>query len=504
MNTIGVTRGIFDAAVQKYGRNNLCNKIVQSLDVSETEILGGELMTDDRLNVTIRENLRKESQLVLTDFNIDDLKLYYELEMCAFEYFKTIAIRRAVGKGSLLLVNFDSELFQENRVGNLVQQIAIYDKRLNSAEMISSATATVYKKKILSESGIILLPQYNIENRRLSDFEPILKAMDIELHELSKDISTNFLWKSVNLSAYYERHKLFGDAFQRKNAVSLTDLIATIGSLSFMAVNCWVASIGSFMQFWQRGYNGPGDISEVLSSIREGLPHSISHLSLDIRAEDVDVEKIVSFLSHGMRAVGKISLCPSGPFTVFLPAGGNRVFIDYAMIMEILYNLFHGIEIQDQSFKGKFLEDYVKSVRPVLPQICKLDKARKKEIDNSFGVGSLLVIVECKCNSMSLSFLRGDLEAVNYRNNKIEAALYQVDEKAAWLSKNPVGKNYDIRQYKKILPIAVTPFVEYVHSLNRRYWLSEELPRVLIPNELNRILSDVDIEKYWNAVDISA
>jgi hypothetical protein len=507
-NTILAARAVFDAALQKYGKTLLCNKIAQSADIPEATILRGELMTDNGINKMILEEIRKQSQLVLTDFSIDDLKLYYELEMCAFECYKAIAIRRAIGKGSVLLVNLDSESFQENRVGSFVKLISIYDKRLEHAAPISSATATVYIKKVSTELGVILLPQYNIEHTKLSKFSKILlELFDIESHENSKDVCTNFIWKPINLLEYYERHKPFDNAFLKKNGVSLSEFIAIIGTLSLMAVNTWVSSFSSFWHFWQRGYNGPGLIKEVLFSIKEGLPHAIQHLGLNIKAEDIDVEKVVSFLSHNVRAVSKISLCPSGPFSVFLPAGDDRVFIDYPMIMETLYYLFHGIDIQDQSFKGKFLENYLKSTEPVLPRICKLDKAHKKEIDNSFGIGSTLVIVECKCNSMSLAFLKGDAGAVNYRKEKIEDAFKQVDDKAIWLSKHPIGRNYNISKYRKILPIVVTPFVEYVHSLNKRYWLSEELPRVLIPNELNRILSDgrtlTKIEKYWNIVDIS-
>ena len=87
-----------------------------------------------------------------------------------------------------------------------------------------------------------------------------------------------------------------------------------------------------------------------------------------------------------------------------------------------------------------------------------------------------------------LALLRGDPEAIQFRIDRIDQALTEVGDKARWLSLNPVGKNYDVRGYKRIIPVVVTPFVEYIPSLNHRDWLDESLPRVLTPSELNEAM----------------
>lgn len=75
-----------------------------------------------------------------------------------------------------------------------------------------------------------------------------------------------------------------------------------------------------------------------------------------------------------------------------------------------------------------------------------------------------------------------------YRNDKIDATLREVDSKAKWLARNPKGTNYDISRFGSTLPVAVTPFAEYIPSEARFYWLEEGVPRVLTPEELRDLL----------------
>lgn len=94
---------------------------------------------------------------------------------------------------------------------------------------------------------------------------------------------------------------------------------------------------------------------------------------------------------------------------------------------------------------------------------------------------------------MSIGFDRGDPQALNHRTaNMIEPALSQVDDKASWLASNPKGTNYDISTYDCILPVGVSPFVEFIPSRDRRYWISNDIPRVLTVQEFNKLINDKD------------
>ena len=107
---------------------------------------------------------------------------------------------------------------------------------------------------------------------------------------------------------------------------------------------------------------------------------------------------------------------------------------------------------------------------------------------------SPILIVECKANARSIAYERGDLAALQFRRRAFEEALRQVDDKATWLSAHPKGANYDITEFEAILPVVVTPFKEFMHSLDTRYWIKPKLPRVLMPHELTELLADPDVE----------
>jgi hypothetical protein len=69
-----------------------------------------------------------------------------------------------------------------------------------------------------------------------------------------------------------------------------------------------------------------------------------------------------------------------------------------------------------------------------------------------------------------------------------------VEEKARWLAERPIGKNYNVTGFRRILPIAVTPFVEFIPGTESWFWLTQELPRVLTPWELQEALGNHILE----------
>ncbi|MBA7695387.1 hypothetical protein ES703_104013 [subsurface metagenome] len=181
----------------------------------------------------------------------------------------------------------------------------------------------------------------------------------------------------------------------------------------------------------------------------------------------------------------------------------NRLFIDYAWILRRLYDLFYGINISDQNFKGSALEVALRQKPSVLPYgRCKSNAGEKRQIDYACKVNDCLVIAECKAVSRSIAFDRGHPEAIQYRVEKVvNRCLAEADEKANWLIANPKGSNYDIANYKSILPVGISPFVEFIPSLASKYWIQEKTPRVLTPDEFKKLMKNFEIiESAWNLV----
>ncbi len=75
-----------------------------------------------------------------------------------------------------------------------------------------------------------------------------------------------------------------------------------------------------------------------------------------------------------------------------------------------------------------------------------------------------------------------------FRREKFESALDDCDKLAEWLSKRRRGANFEVTQgIDIIIPIAVSPFVEYIWSSDETLWLTKEIPRVCTPDELSSI-----------------
>jgi hypothetical protein len=67
---------------------------------------------------------------------------------------------------------------------------------------------------------------------------------------------------------------------------------------------------------------------------------------------------------------------------------------------------------------------------------------------------------------------------------QVDKKIYQAKETCDFLSKNPVGTNYDFRDVEQFVPVVVSPFVEWLPRPNERYWISKTVPRVMSIDEL--------------------
>lgn len=261
------------------------------------------------------------------------------------------------------------------------------------------------------------------------------------------------------------------------------------------------------LKIFQRAYEGPYPKEDILLSISNYLEFSNKYLDLENNDLDFNLEQIFNYLSVNETVRDSIDISLSGPLKIFIPVGDNRYFIDYAWLSRIFYTLFWKINPSDQNFKGLALEKQIQRRRSILTtKQCKSIAGTNKQIDASFEMGGYLIIVECRAKGRSFGFDKGDIQAIQMRESFINDSLADIDEKAKWLLENPIGLNYDISNYKGILPVLVSPFVEFIPSLQKYYWIDNITSRVMTPSELEEFLSKTISDKefslfnniYWN------
>lgn len=498
-HTIGLTRAILESAIQKYAGHQLCAKIAESAKVSIEKVLGGLLMSPEFEHE--RNCVAQNNQLVLTYFTSSDLTAFYNLEKLAYEIWKTSAVLRAVGKGAPLVVENEGEYFFDGRSDELELLLANYDDRLGKSGLSNTSSGVVYADWTEDPTGCVLLPVYNLDGLTANEFKDFFsKVYRINfLH----DFTPNFLWLPLNLRQYRIAHLPFADPFYKIHNVTLDSVLVLIAALYLRLQYLWLQNISLLTRYYQRAY-GISDISSLQEELLSFLSHACQILGLSkssvTRSEFLAA---IDFLTLNNTKRNNMDLSYSGPHYLFLPIQTGKVFVDYTWILRRLYDLFRYVHLPNESFKGDALEKMVNTGRSALPtKPCKSLNGGKKQIDYAIPCGSYLIIAECKAVNMSISFDRGDPQAIEFRTNKVvERALTEVDDKANWLAAHPKGSNYDVSNYSHILPLAISPFVEFMPSRNTRYWLTNDIPRVLTPREFKHFLNELPkITSVFNSV----
>jgi hypothetical protein len=189
-----------------------------------------------------------------------------------------------------------------------------------------------------------------------------------ECCDCSDEIETefNFNWVPYNLGGFYLAHRAFAGAYKASRSIDLEWVILVLGGLCYRAQYLWNESPLNLVRFWKRAYEGPFTKSYVLHELEVFTREASRYLGLSLDASAIDFERTMSFLSVNDARRADIDVVCSGPYSVFLPLG-ERVFIDYAWMREMLYSLFFEIKLSDQNFKGTALEELVRGGKSLLP-----------------------------------------------------------------------------------------------------------------------------------------
>ncbi len=489
--SIGLTRAVFEAALQKHATHEFCSGIGESKRMPIGQVLAGALLAE-QFETERKALLDAPDQLVLAEFTTVSLADVYQAEMLAYEVWRTGAMLRIVGQGAKIVATGPPDYMADTRSEELAYLVANYDDRIHHMPA-TSAGVTYAEEDDGHETAFF--PTYNLGGVTAKVINPLLRRLyDVEMNE---DLVLNFMWIPFNLRSYRMMHMPLAEAFEKRHGVPLDVVLTTIGALSAWAMERWLmGGIADFLRLWQRAYTGPHDSGNILDSIQQYWTKGLALVGApQVVPDPVTIQAGISFWTLGTDQVDRIDTVYSGPHQLLLPVGKGRFFVDYAWILRRLYDLFVGVSISDGNFKGNALEVAIGRGRSALPtRPCIASDGARRQVDFATAVGEHLVIAECKAVARSIAFDRGRPEAIRYRQNHVvDRGLQQADDNAKWLAARPRGRNYDVTIYKDILPVAVSPFVEFMPSLNYRYWINGTLPRVLTPDELTSLLSRPDL-----------
>lgn len=362
--TIGLTRAAFGAAFQKYGLIELCEGIGLSEEVGIAKVLNGLLLAKGF--EPEREIVENSRQLVLTDFTSQNLAELYTAESLVYEIWRTGAMLRIVGKGAEIVVSGPPSYVSDNRTPDLDYLVMHHDER---CQPDSSSLGVWYNNKAEKGEGVVFLPVYNLTGIESTAIDR-LASMYMKRKVTMMGGTYNFIWIPFNLRSYRRAHLPLAQAFKKKNGVSLDIVLLTVAALAAWAFEKWINEGQFFLKLFQRAYVGPERIDGIKQIITHYIPRAAQILNIehaDISPDDVDQGFYFwDLMSNSSRSI--MDTVYSGPHQIFLPCGKMRRFIDYAWILRRLYDLFVGVSIPDQNFKGDALELAIGRDSSILPK----------------------------------------------------------------------------------------------------------------------------------------
>ena len=334
--TIGEIRATLESAIQKYAQFQPCERVRITGQIEIGEVLGGLLMEPEfELE---RENLQSMKQLVLTDFSFTELRSFYDVERLAYELWRSSAMLRIVGKGSVIVVNDSDTCVFDLRSDELSQLVRRFDDRYSKNSMnfqLLSSKGLVYdvEKVPSGELGGVFLPTYNLDGIPIKNFDFFFDKFGIDFSK-NNELQTNFIWVPYSFRQYREAHIPFAEAFNEKYGVGLDAVLLVVAALCQRVFITWNETEGmSIFRFWQRAYEGPYTRKYIVDEIQAFLPLALKLLG--IRKKHIDrkeLHKAIHFWELDETRQQSMDLAYSGPHSIFLPYGNDRLFIDYAWI----------------------------------------------------------------------------------------------------------------------------------------------------------------------------
>jgi len=452
--------------------------------------------------------LEKTSQKILSpcgtflgNFEYQELIEFFQIEGLILEYwYTTSCLRRLYKGGKLIIDHYDYSVENTNNTKELIKNFDernyIYGGRSTSSGILIDD----FNEK--DKSGISLVPIYNCERFNASNYpvKKIFNMFGLKNVIIEEKFVPNFIWQPFDFDEYYKKYEFNSTMFKKKFNYSFSCFVSIMHLLFWYAYfqsNTENATIS--YQHIQRAYSYIPSADNLIDYLFE-LSKKIRIPSLqNIDLSKEEIAFAIKELTFTPEKRKNINLTTRGPrFLIF--ANNRHLVLDYASILPILSTKHHFLK-GNLSAKGPLFENIIRNKflnKGYHIWFCskelKQKDGTKKEIDISLYIKNILFIIELKCINRSFDFEEGNIKALEFRRKKFENALREIDDKADWLKKDREGLNYKIpKSVDMIIPIVISPFVEYIWSTNPNLWLTKDVPRICTYQEIMNIL---DQKKY--------
>lgn len=486
--TVGLVRLTLEAGIQKYGRLD-CVDVVAPTSMPLNQWFGGvlrkafvALVGESEADAAMNRVCGRAADTIPAEFTEDTLVDLYRLEGYAYEYWYITALMRTVGKGGTLRI--DDAGPDVDRTIELDELIRSYDMRIDERHSPSSNIGVAFPGNPKDEFAA-LAPVYNVQ-RIPPGFPPEDAPFCVPEGE-----ATNFIVVPIQIGAFLEAHRFASESFRVAKGFRLSSLCAVLAGISWKdfagRLRDGRLDINGAYNLWQRGY-----AFASRQVVEEELIPWTAYLMRNWRPADAvyvqpEGRAILTYLTLDAAKQKYIGLWSRGPLYPLIPYG-DRYLVDVASIAHRLNNEFFGVR-HDQQAKGPIFEDTFRAaVREagldLLPEReLRYSDVERREVDAAVRLGDTLVVCDCKAMERPLNFELGSTSTINTRCTEFDKKVEQVFSLADFLRRRPSGRTYDYSWARDIVPLVVSPFIEWIWSRDSRLWVAPNTPRILSLSE---------------------
>ena len=509
--TLRLVRQIVELAIYKYGAvATTPDDVGWTTALHPNQILGGHYQRlikrwlKPKGEEEIRTHfarLRTNSQWVISRFLLADYFHMFEIEGLAYEYWRTTAIMRGVGKGLPYIYAGNVDWPEQRGSSTLLNLLKSYDSRTEAVPFSASLMGVWFQPGIknLDFSRTLFVPVYNVYSEDGTEF---LRLFDLHAVDYAGDPFTlNFLARSFDIQAFRDAHQFAGESFEAHYGISLDGYLITLWALSHIATfppelfaamstdadlkAVRYAISRQFLNLLQRGYTIfklPSEqlIDEVNIRIKlfKGSMASFS---------EEDLRKCLSLLTVSKEGQERIGLWSGGPRFVIVPLA-NATIIDLQGIPWLLQNLFVRMRHAQTERGGVFEKGFREALTRLGFQLDQIgiirnNTGQEREIDASVRIDDHLILFECRTIELPLIYELGKPTVLGERRRRLDEKVIQALSLREFIMGEPAGRNYDFRWARQISVFVVSPFVEWIWERSERLWHDATTPRILQVNE---------------------
>jgi len=510
-DTVWLYRQTLKLAILKYGREAGRELVAATAQSQSPDLWKWALEGDDEAEIPAVGTAGPTILLPCRLTPDDVLKAFQAEKLCA-RYYVTTAALRVVWKGGNVVIK--EGRYEGVEADPWVEpMIELYDRRQSQFVGLLRGFGSLAGSKLLEPGDDAPLraafPSLNVDREQLPTqlfTEKDLRKSLARVLRQPGDLVPNYVPHTMDLTSISRLMNLFGDEIENLWGFRPAELSALLVALSTRTMFEWMSHPGLRWMWLQRGYTLIPSYRRLEEEFTPSFVWAFRRLG-GRGGSRRRFGQICRLLTY--RDFDHISLWERFGFRAFL-ALRHGILIDHSSLPFLPREVMAPLErlrgdvgrAKGRNFEREVAAILAARVPGYEPWRCSeaihfrhhfAEALGEREIDVSFRLKDCLVVVSCKAQSLAPAFDRGEPDALGVRLARINESLREADEIIRALAEERRGLDFEIpHDVEWVLGVACSPHVEYFPMRSDWYFLTPDIPRVCVPEELVAFLESFD------------